>query len=161
MSQPNQRPFGLNPIEELPDPFLKPDGTRVGARDEWPAQRERLKALVTKYLYGEMPPAPERVTGQVLYSRLVNQGQAIAEGVLLDVGHDLTFTVDIIRPAREGRVPVITWNQFTGRHGSPVEQEAIRRGYAIAEFDKEQLALDGTQGLYGPLAAAYPGYSWG
>ena len=34
----------LKAIHELPDPFLKPDGTRVQTREEWPEQREYLKA---------------------------------------------------------------------------------------------------------------------
>lgn len=28
----------LKAIHELPDPFLKPDGTRVQTREEWPEQ---------------------------------------------------------------------------------------------------------------------------
>ena len=43
-------------IEDLPDPFLKPDGERVKKRKEWTAQRERLKALLVHYAYGKMPP---------------------------------------------------------------------------------------------------------
>ena len=42
----------LKAIHELPDPFLKPDGTRVQTREEWPEQREYLKAMLTHYLYG-------------------------------------------------------------------------------------------------------------
>ncbi len=154
-------PFGFDPIEELPDPFQKPDGTRVTSAKEWPQQREHLKALLAKYLYGTMPPAPDKVTGELLYSRPVSEGQAIMECVRIDCGRGLTFDVDIVRPAVAARVPVITWNQFRGRHGSPVEHEVIRRGYAIAEFDKEQLALDSTAGLFGPLAKAYPEHTWG
>ena len=40
----------LKAIHELPDPFLKPDGTRVQTREEWPEQREYLKAMLTHYL---------------------------------------------------------------------------------------------------------------
>lgn len=36
----------LKAIHELPDPFLKPDGTRVQTREEWPEQREYLKAML-------------------------------------------------------------------------------------------------------------------
>ena len=41
-------------IPELPDPFLKPDGTRVQRVGEWPAQREYLKEMLAHYLYGHM-----------------------------------------------------------------------------------------------------------
>ncbi|MBT5170040.1 MAG: hypothetical protein HOL92_16400, partial [Opitutales bacterium] len=47
-----------NPMH--PDPFLKPDGSRVLSLEEWPAQREYLKALVQRYLYGSVPPRPTR-----------------------------------------------------------------------------------------------------
>ena len=42
----------LPSIPELPDPFEKPDGSRVMTPEEWPAQREYLKELLAHYLYG-------------------------------------------------------------------------------------------------------------
>lgn len=161
MPHPQPAPFGLPRIDELPDPFLKPDGTRVADPGEWPRQRGHLKGLLTAYLYGAMPPAPDAVTGELLYRRPCYNGRAVAESVRLHVGRGLSFVLDVIRPDGPGRVPVITWNQFSGRHGSPAEQEALARGYAIAEFDKEQLAHDSALGLSGPLAQAYPGATWG
>ena len=161
MSRTETNPFGFPEIHELPDPFLKPNGTRTASPAEWPAQREHLKTLLTTYMYGEMPPPPDSVTGEVLYTRPCYNGKAVAESVLIHAGSGLSFITDILRPDVPHRVPVITWNQFAGRHGSPVEQEALSRGYAIAEFNKEQLAQDSVHGLTGPLAKAYPGYTWG
>ena len=46
------------PMEELPDPFLKPDGTRVETEEDWSLQRKYLKDMLEFYLYGETPPAP-------------------------------------------------------------------------------------------------------
>ena len=42
----------LKAIHELPDPFLKPDGTRVQTREEWPEQRSRIamEALMKRTL---------------------------------------------------------------------------------------------------------------
>lgn len=152
----------LPSIPELPDPFLKPDGTRVKTPEEWPEQREYLKAMLAHYLYGEMPPAPENTSGEVLFSRKCYHGRAIAETVRITFGPGLSFNADILRPACEGRVPVITWNQFKDCSGCPEEEEiVVRRGYAVAEFEKEQLAEDSAKGVAGPLASAYPGYSWG
>ncbi len=152
----------LHRMDELPDPFLKPDGTRVTDASQWPAQRAYLKAMLAHYLYGDMPPPPDNTTGRVLFARPCYAGRAIAETVEVSFGPGLCFQADIIRPVKEGRVPVITWNQFTGRHGSPLEEEIVlRRGYAIAEFDKEQLASDSMAALTGPLAKAYSGYGWG
>ena len=74
----------------------------------------------------------------------------------------MQFDCELIRPAKEGKVPVITWNQFKGRHGSPDEEDAVlNHGYAIIEFEKEQLAADSADAIHGPLATTYPGYTWG
>ena len=62
----------LKAIHELPDPFLKPDGTRVQTREEWPEQREYLKAMLTHYLYGTMPPPPGNTRGKVTFSSTVS-----------------------------------------------------------------------------------------
>ena len=35
----------LPSIPELPDPFEKPDGSRVMTPEEWPAQREYLSLI--------------------------------------------------------------------------------------------------------------------
>lgn len=154
----------LPSIPELPDPFLKPDGSRVHTADEWPAQREYLKEMLAHYLYGHMPADPGPTQGEVVFSRPVYNGRALAETVRLTCGPkgDVVFSADLIRPVKEGRVPVITWNQFTGRHGSPVEEDLVcRRGYAIMEFDKEQLAADNGTARSGQLAKAFPECDWG
>ena len=129
----------LKAIHELPDPFLKPEGTRVQTREEWPEQREYLKAMLTHYLYGTMPPPPGNTRGKVTFSRKVYNGRAIAETVHITCGPEdaIQFDCELIRPAKEGKVPVITWNQFKDRHGSPDEEDAVlNHGYAIIEFEK-------------------------
>ncbi len=154
----------LEPIHELPDPFQRPDGTRVQTPDQWPEQREYLKAMLTHYLYGTVPPPPGNTRGEVTFRRIVYNGRAIAETVRITCGPEdaIQFDCELIRPAKEGKVPVITWNQFKGRHGSPDEEDAVlNHGYAIIEFEKEQLAQDNANAICGPLAKAYPGYTWG
>lgn len=154
----------LEPIHELPDPFLRPDGTRVQTPDQWPEQREYLKAMLTHYLYGTVPPPPGNTRGEVTFRRMVYNGRAIAETVRITCGPEdsIQFDCELIRPAKEGKVPVITWNQFKDRHGSPDEEDAVlNHGYAIIEFEKEQLAQDNANAIHGPLAKAYPGYTWG
>ncbi len=157
-------------IEELPDPFLKPDGTRVASPEEWPEQREYLKAMLSHYMFGEMPPAPTNTTGELLYTRSLYGGRAIAETIKITFGPDdrpdckVSFIAEVTRPNIEGRVPVFVWNQFTPSRydGCPAEEEIVcNRHYAIVEYKKEQLAKDSVEAMIGPLATAYPGYSWG
>ncbi len=154
----------LPSIPELPDPFVKPDGGRVASPEEWPAQREYLKELLAHYLYGHMPKEPGPTKGEVIFSRPVYNGKAVAETVRITAGPsgEVVFDADLIRPVKEGKVPVITWNQFTGRHGSPEEEDIVcRRGYAIMEFDKEQIASDSGAARESKLAKAYPDCDWG
>jgi len=95
---------------ELPDPFLKPDGTRVASPEEWPAQREYLKAMLTHYLYGEMPPDPGNVEGAVTSSESVMDGKAVHETAHLSFGPDRCLTLDIEfwRPAAEVASSLVT-----------------------------------------------------
>ena len=156
----------LSPIHELPDPFLKPDGTRVASPAEWPEQREYLKALLAHYLYGTMPAAPGNTKGEVVYSRPVYNCRAVVEKIRITCGPDdsIVFHCEMVRPLKEGKVPVITWNQFTDRmeFACPDEEDAVlNHGYAIVEFDKEELVPDSADALTSPLAKAYPGYTWG
>lgn len=151
-------------IAELPDPFLKPDGSRVASVEEWPAQREYLKEMLAHYLYGHMPKDSGTTRGEVIFSRPVYNGRAIAETVRITAGRqgEVVFNADLIRPVKKEKVPVFTWNQFTGRHGSPAEEEIVcGRGYAIMEFDKEQLAPDNGNAIHGQVAKAFPECDWG
>lgn len=154
----------LPSIPELPNPFVKPDGTLVRSPEEWGPQREYLKEMLAHYLYGHMPVDSGTTQGEVIFSRPVYNGKAIAETVKITAGRkgEIVFHADLIRPLREGKVPVITWNQFTGRHGSPAEEELVcHRGYAIMEFDKEQLAPDNGNAVNSILAKAFPECDWG
>src|SRR5436189_105307 len=50
----------------LPDPLVMLDGRRVADQGEWTGKRRpELKALFQHYMYGEMPPAPEKVRASV------------------------------------------------------------------------------------------------
>lgn len=156
--------YGLPRTDELPNPFLKEDGTLITETHEWTDQREYLKSMLATYMYGHMPPAPPSTRGEIIYSRPVYGHRAIAETIRIHTGPEesISFIADLIRPNVDNLVPVITWNQFTGRHGSPIEEDLVcKRGYAIIEFDKAQLAEDDTRAMTGPLAQAYPDYDWG
>ncbi|MCD7807664.1 MAG: hypothetical protein LUH19_10075 [Lachnospiraceae bacterium] len=151
-------------IPELPDPFLRQDGSRVCSVKEWEEQRTYLKEMLAHYLYGHMPEESGETKGEVIFSRPVYHGKAVAENVRITAGRkgEITFDAELIRPVGEGRVPVFTWNQFTGRHGCPEEEElVVNRGYAIMEFDKAQLAPDNGNAVRGQAALAFPECDWG
>jgi hypothetical protein len=55
----------LKENQKLPDPFTFFDGTKVTKKSQWPCRRKEILAMASKYLYGEMPPKPDEVTGTV------------------------------------------------------------------------------------------------
>jgi hypothetical protein len=184
----------LPAIEGLPDPFLMADGSRVASKGDWERQRDYLKAMLAEYLYGHMPPKPDHPDVAMLSQRPILGGAAIEERWAIAMARGdrpLVLRAQVVRPSRSGRFPVVIKNdwRFTGlvpRAGvSPerVEQEsainvtlyaeAARRGYAIIQFIRTDLALDPLpaqvrenpslreesrlRGVY-PL---YPEYDWG
>lgn len=150
-------------IDELPDPFIKPDGSRVSSPSEWEEQRKYLKAMLAHYLYGEMPPAPGNVSGNVVCSESALDGKAIKEKVHLTFGPDscLFLDIEVIRPAASGQHPVLIWNIFRDSDVCPVLEELIDRGVAVIRFNKEQLGVDSYR-FYeqSPCLKAYPDFSW-
>ena len=47
-------------LGKMPDPFKKPDGTRMTPA-EWEAQRAELRDFLVDFEFGGMPPRPEVV----------------------------------------------------------------------------------------------------
>ncbi len=50
---------------KLPDPFRKPDGSRITKKSEWRCQRQLILRQAMKYIYGEKPMSHDSVTGTV------------------------------------------------------------------------------------------------
>ncbi len=51
-----KRPDELPSVKELPNPFVRNDGTKVEKPADWVARRQELKDLVLTYEYGHLPP---------------------------------------------------------------------------------------------------------
>jgi hypothetical protein len=136
-----------------PDPFLKPDGTRVSSLEEWPEQREYLKALVERYLYGTVPPRPTRdeLSVERLFDRSYsppnsrtkgrNQGYRIS---ISRNGLVHSFRFNLWRPVGEKRYPTLINNAPEHGHPDPTYSmaEGVRRGYVLVEFEREEVAPD-------------------
>ncbi|MDR1059979.1 MAG: hypothetical protein LBL83_01935 [Clostridiales bacterium] len=139
-------------MEKLPDPLAGPDGKRIASPDDWPAQREYLKAMMEHYLYGRAPKGPFHTKGSVLSSMPILDGRAVREIVRIECGPDrqISFEVKVSRPNRPGRFPVFVWNNPDMPLGvpgptderlmdCPAEEDCIARGYAVAEYRKDQI----------------------
>ncbi len=167
------------PVEELPvqdgmpDPFVKPDGTRVKSRDEWPAQREYLKSMLAHYLYGSMPPRPEGFRLERVKSKPAFDGRAVQELYAITLkrkGRDATFHFEFIGPRERGRVPVIVKNCSqlfdgatgeTARHDMFAARRAVERGYLLCKFQRKEVADDRPGNRKGGVFPLYPEYDWG
>jgi hypothetical protein len=169
----------LTPSLKLPDPLVGPDGKRITSPAQWPAQREYLKAMLEHYLYGHTPPPPYHTRGKVVSSRLIRDGRAVRELVQITCGPDgqICFEAKVTRPNKPGRHPVFVWNSIDWPISavggtaedrlldSPAEEEAIRRGYAIVAYRKDQLTPllvpDSRKGVSaGQCHKFYPDYDW-
>ncbi len=153
-------------IAELPDPFLKEGGERIHARSEWKAQRRALMDKVLRYEYGALPPVPRNVAGRELSTRHVEGLDADEKIIELSMGPKSAVTTHITLtfPHGAGPFPIILRGDFiAGDKGSwrkldpEIVAAVVKRGYALAEFDRAEIAKDSAErnGVY----AAYPNYN--
>ena len=166
----------------LPDPFRRPDGTRVGARDEWPAQREHLKSLLSHYMYGQMPSRPTRDQIAVALTAKLPafDGAAFEERYTLTLtrnGRSARLRFALIRPKENRRYPTIIKNcralfdkttaiekyHATIDRDLAAARDAIDRGYVLCKFRREDFASDKKNNRNSGVFPLYPepGYDWG
>lgn len=136
-------------------------GAPITGREGWQRRAGEYRALIEQCMLGAAPRG-ERAQGEVISRRAALDGEAIYEIARISYGPGgaYSFLAHIIRPARAGRFPAITWNVFTSGYQCPRARDAIARGYVIALFDKEQLFNDGRTHRR-DAAEAYPGCDWG
>src|SRR2546421_7889629 len=130
----------LPKIRELPDPFLLPDGQRIGSKDEWPSQRRHLQDLILDYEYGHLPPT-SAVKAEETGSKTLDHG-ATEKQIVLHVGPKGEVAVPLILtiPAGGGKHPaVVEGDLWWGRGEGGIVGEGVRRGGPVAEVDPTEL----------------------
>jgi endo-1,4-beta-xylanase len=157
----------LPAIPELPDPFRFADGTPVRTPADWPRRRAELKALFEDYIYGHLPPKPAKMT-VTRGDRQIDADSKVAiqpmNVTLEHEGKSLTLHVRLAMPTEaKGPVPVVVQGSFSlpgggkfkGKGGAPGRRFAAHagRGYAVAEFPFNEVAIDNrdrarTAGVY-------------
>jgi hypothetical protein len=87
--------------EELPDPLVMNDGTRVTAADQWQQRRGEIRRILEYYVTGAMPPAPGNVTGREELTQVVLDGAVRYRLVWLTFGPEkkLELAIGIFTPA--------------------------------------------------------------
>lgn len=163
----------LPSIPQLPDPFLFADGSRVKTPEDWRRRREEIRSLFLDYEYGHLPPAPGNVkVAQEVWSIKQLDGSGGVDHVLiLAMGPDFKVSTPVALsiPHGKGPFPVIVKGDLCwGRVKPEIVSEILKRGYALAEFDRTQVAPDDKTRDKG-IFAAYPdmdggdlaGWAWG
>jgi len=105
----------------LPDPLVLLNGEKVSTKEQWfQKRRPELKALFQHYMYGFMPPAPEKTRGtleredkQCLGGKATKKEVAIAFG---PPGAPLIHLLLVVPNGRKRPAPVFAGPNFYGNH---------------------------------------------
>jgi hypothetical protein len=150
----------LPTVEDLPNPFLFNDGSKVETRADWEKRREEIKDQMTYYQYGHFPPAPDNLVVEEATVEELYDGLATAKHLIFKLGpdHQVVFRGRLLIPKGEEPFPAIVHN--TREVGKvPIEREVAERGYVLAEYVRTDLDPDENNQV-GLAQAAYPDYDW-
>ncbi len=148
-------------IKELPDPFLMNSGRRIQSAGEWSKRREEIKEIILYYEYGHPAPAVP-VAAEVLGSKSIDPPGGTERRMLLSVGspQKVSYHAFLTIPPGNGPFPVIVKGDLCwGRIAPGMIEAAVRRGYAVCEFDRTELAPDSADRTKG-VHQLYPEYDW-
>ena len=168
---------------KMPDPFRKEDGTRVSPA-EWETYKKGLLEQIVDMEYGGMPPRPEYLRIEQLNS--FRRGLS-GNWYKIYVGtkeKQISFTLELCVPYVPGISPgenadapfdpnekypvILTGDGCYGNMEQPVVEEAHKRGFIAAKFNRLEFANDIHDSWEGGLRDIYPGkftdisaWAWG
>ncbi|MDQ1255605.1 MAG: hypothetical protein QG656_197 [Candidatus Hydrogenedentes bacterium] len=151
------------PSEELPDPFLMNDGTRVTSPEEWRGRRDEIVELLLDIEYGHVPPSPGNVAVFHAFDPAIeNDGATELRRVRLEMGPDGALKMDVrlyVPRGAAGPFPTILRVGIGGDYA----REINARGYILACYEQHDLQPDPGDGrdVAGPARLAYPECDWG
>ena len=125
-------PASLTSNAKLPDPFKRLDGTRISSTSDWRCQREEIRKLEERYVYGTKPGKPATVTGTVSRTSIsVN---------VSDSGHSASFSASVSVPSGTGPFPAVIVVGGLGADTATIQGA----GVAIINYDPLQVGAEGT-----------------
>jgi endo-1,4-beta-xylanase len=158
------KPAGELPkVKELPNPFTFADGSPVRTKADWERRRKEIKDLFQDYMYGHLPPKPEKMTVKRGDKATDKTNKVTIQDLELKLEQGdktLTMHVRLALPQNARKpVPVVIQSGF-GRFGLGPAASAGRfftaftkRGYAVAQCNFVEVAADNktrprTSGVY-------------
>jgi hypothetical protein len=156
----------LQPV--LQDIFLRPDGSKVTASDQWSQQRQVLLSILLEHQYGKLPEEPSTVHCKLLHSahiKHVNQAQLMTFRVQVEGVFSACFVMQVWvphkRPGKELWPVILTGDSCWHYATDMVKEEILRRGYVLAQFNRVELAADVAHTGPLPAYAALAIWAWG
>ena len=141
-------------LGKLPDMFRFEDGSRVQSIEDWEKRRREILDVAVETGFGGMPPKPENMW----FEALDLHGKKFTNTYRIHCGtkeYPFTFCFMVWRPDTDLKCPVILTGDalYDTNLDDKVIAEARRRGYAVAKFNRVELAhdmynTDRTSGIY-------------
>lgn len=150
-----------NVLGELPDPFLKPDGTRASSIEEYEELKKEHYKSVVELQYGTIPPKPEFLTVQKMGKGRKSTSYRVTTG---RKDFPVSFTMRVFLPQTEEKCPVIVDGDLSFDYitDEGYLDAALDAGVGFAIFDRVELVPDVREvGRHAPLYDCYPEYTFG
>jgi hypothetical protein len=130
----------------LPELLRLADGSHVRNAAQWYAHVREVGPPWLRLVYGPLPPEPELQRASLLHGiELAQFGGARISSWRIATGPAprRDFTLQVIAPPGDTRRPVILSGDACWRYASDaVLSELLRRGYALAQFNRVEIAAD-------------------
>lgn len=128
---------------KLPDPFLKPDGSRVTRVEEWDRQKKELYKNAVEFSYGKQPPAPEFVEVEAAYK----PGKGRGNSYIVHTGtreNPIQFRIKVFLPNCAEKCPVVIDGDgcFDYAHNREYLDVFKKNDIAFVLFDRTEIAHD-------------------
>jgi hypothetical protein len=142
---------------ELPDPLVMKDGTPVKTRNDWQDKRRpELKTLFQDYMYGQLPPKPEKIHFKVESEHDdFFDGKATLKFAEISFGDPKAPKIDLmlVIPKTRERAPTFLVLNFCGNHALTDDKRVpLTRGWAKCSPNNRATEADrGTQANEWPL----------
>lgn len=151
-------------VDKLPDPFIFNDGTRVKNVSDWERRRKEIYDTAITLQYGEQPPKPE--VFEVEQLKECNPGDHCGYRITAGTKEkQATFTMTVIRPKAEGKLPAVVCGDLCWRYAFDKEYlaEFSDNNVVFVTFNRTELAHDirGEGRGKGQLYQVYPDLEFG